>query len=205
MNDRAMQIEWLMLASEPEVMEQRVLLHRAALMEAEAETEPGKQGPVGNQPKRRGSSSKKPSRGIEVVGPPLWVRKYKEGYILRRERWRLPGCGNNYEKECMPTEITAAYNLDGDYIWDAKTAHFLCKKFGIAPERREPDSTVCSIGFSEKKGGWCGWSHRAISCFKPGDEVGKGHVAAEYLGVGFKAKNMEDAKKIAKAFARSVA
>ncbi len=207
MDNRAMQIEWIMLASEPEVMEQRMLLHRAMLLEAEVATEPGSTAPTEQPPlKNRGGKSKRKtsSGGIEVVGPPLWVRKYKEGYILRREKWRLPGCGDNWEKECGVTEITAAYTLDGDYIGDAKTARLLCRKYGIKPERRKPDSTICSIGFSEKKGGWCGWSHRAIYCFKPGHVVSKGDVGEQYVKAGFRAKNMEDAKKLAVAFARGV-
>jgi len=209
MGVQAIQIEWIMLASDPVVMVHRALRVQAEMfVEAKTKAAPTEAEPEGQPPlKNRGGKTNrdtKDSGGIEIVGPPLWVRKYKEGYILRREKWRLPGCGDNYEKECMPIEITAAYNLDGDYIGDAKTASLLCRKYGIKPERRNLDSNVCSIGFSEKKGGWCGWSHRAISCFKPGDTVKEGHVTAEYMKVGFTAKNIEDVKNMAKAFAKGV-
>lgn len=210
MSNRAIQIEWTMLASDREVVIHRALRIQAErLVEAQAEvqTEPGATAPEGQPPlkTRKSKSNRKTSgRGIEIVGPPLWVRKYKEGYILRREVWRLPGCGDNWKAECDGTEITAAYNLDGDYIGDAKTARLLCRKYGIKPERRKPDSSVCSIGFSEKKGKWYGWSHRAIYGFKVGDVVKKGHVGAEYMKIGFVAKTMEDAKKMAIAFARGV-
>lgn len=145
-------------------------------------------------------------RSIQVVGDPLWTRRYKDhGYVLKRERWQLPGCEGKKSDECEPTEITAAYNEAGDYIGDSKMAHFLCVKKGIRPEKRKPDSNVCSIGFCEKNQKWYGWSHRAISGFGVGDIVKEGDVTAEYLKVGFRAKTLADARKMAEAFARSVA
>ncbi len=77
-----------------------------------------------------------------------------------------------------------------------------------------------SIGFSEKEQKWYGWSHRAIHGFGIGDEVEKGDVMTssgwtpEYLKehpeedkslpVGFKAKTLDDAKKMAESFAEAV-
>ena len=70
-------------------------------------------------------------------------------------------------------------------------------------------STSIGIGFSEKEQKWYGWSHRAIYGFGIGDEVKEGDCCAsaapgKALPVGFKAKTLNDAKKMAEAFAESV-
>ena len=80
------------------------------------------------------------------------------------------------------------------------------KKHGIIPEKAKPDHCVCSIGFSEKEQKWYGWSPRAIYGFKIGDEVKEGDCAVGSNGIkiGFKIKSLEDAKKVAMAFAESV-
>jgi len=64
-----------------------------------------------------------------------WTRKYKTGYILRREVFE------------GGFEMTSAYNYNGDYIGTSKEAHFLCAKKGILPELSSPDHEVCSIGY----------------------------------------------------------
>ena len=134
-----------------------------------------------------------------------WTKKFRAGYILQKE---LIGGG-----ECW---MTVAYNHNGDYIGDSKSAYRLCVKRGIIPEVSR--GSVCSIGKS-KDGKWYGWSHRAIYGFKIGDKVKKGDCCAssgwtdEYLEthpdpyilpVGFKAKTEKDCKKMAMAFASSV-
>lgn len=49
-------------------------------------------------------------------------------------------------------------------------AEVLAKKYGITQrEKRTPTSQVCSIGYSERKKKWYGWSHRAIAGFGIGD------------------------------------
>jgi len=117
-------------------------------------------------------------------------------------------------------QIVSAYTVGGDYIGSVKTAKFLCEKLGIHPELAKPSDCVCSIGFSRKDGKWYGWSHRAIYGFKVGDKVKKGDCCAssgwtdEYLHehpeedlslpVGFVAKSIFDAKRMAIAFAESV-
>ena len=99
-------------------------------------------------------------------------------------------------------------------------AAFLCDKNGIAPELSEPDARVCSIGFSVREQKWYGWSHRAIYGFKIGDVAVEGDCVcssgwtdaylAEHpeddlsLPVGFEAKTLDDAKRMAIAFAESV-
>lgn len=119
------------------------------------------------------------------------------------------------EPECI-SEI--AENLDGVYIGDIKFAKQL-EKLGIKPEPIL-DGEVCSIGFSSKDNKWYGWSHRAMYGFKIGDIVKKGDCCTssgytdEYLKehpeedtilpIGFEAKTLDDAKKMAIVFAESV-
>ena len=139
----------------------------------------------------------------------LSVRNYKAGYQVRREETEW---GN----------IKSAYNLDGVYIGSSLEAYRLCKKRGIKPELMNgiPNSSVCSIGFSERERKWYGWSHRAIFGFKIGDVVKEGDCTnssgwtPEYLEehpekdlslpVGFTAKSINDTKLMAIAFAESV-
>jgi len=118
-------------------------------------------------------------------------------------------------------EMEVAYTVPGDlYIGDPKTAAMLCGKYGIAPQLAASEARVCTIGFSERDQKWYGWSHRAIFGFTIGDTVMKGDCTAssgliqEYLDehpdedrslpVGFKAKTLDDARRMAIAFADSV-
>ena len=91
---------------------------------------------------------------------------------------------------------------------------------GIQPEKRSPDAGVESIGFCEKEQKWYGWSHRAMYGFEVGDAVNEGDCTATSgltdealklypeqdfsLPVGFQAKTLEDAKRMAIAFSDSV-
>jgi len=136
-------------------------------------------------------------------------------YVLRRERWRMGD-----EEEWTQTET--AYTPSGDYIGDGEWSRLLCDQHGIAPQKRCLESSVCSIGFSEKEQRWYGWSHRAVCGFGIGDVVDSPeHLCATSgwvdgidpttgkpdenpLPVGFEAKTIEDAKRMAIAFAESV-
>ena len=116
--------------------------------------------------------------------------------------------------------LKVAYTPDGLYIGDPKTAYRLCNKRGIKPELASPNNEVCSIGYCERDQKWFGWSHRAIFGFAVGDVVEEGDCTAssgwtdEYLAehpeddlslpVGFKAGSLDDAKRMAVAFAESV-
>jgi len=71
----------------------------------------------------------------------------------------------------------SCYTKDGAYIGDLQFTKMLVDKYGIVPERANPDSEVCSIGYSKKDGKFYGWSHRAMYGFKPGDRVKKGDCA----------------------------
>lgn len=98
------------------------------------------------------------------------VRKYKAGYEIREELWKL------YPDDPEPTLMREAYTPKGDYIGKPKWAHQLCKVRGIAPEKISPTSRVCSIGFCEKEQKWYGWSHRAIYGFGIGSTCKKGDI-----------------------------
>lgn len=109
------------------------------------------------------------------------------------------------------TSMEAAYTLDDKFIGDEKFAKRLCIDMGIKPCTYD-DNTVCSIGFSEKDQAWYGWSHRAFSPpFKVGYKVGKDNICLGCFGpneksvkMGFEAKNLDDCKRLAIAYAYSV-
>lgn len=130
----------------------------------------------------------------------------RNGMSYRREIWSMEGNPS--------VEIDAVYNAHGVYVGDKEWADYLAGK-GIIPEAKQSDSNVCSIGFSYQDQKWYGWSHRAICGFAPGDIAKEGDCVCESgsldpeapdysVPVGFEAKTMEDAKRMAIAFADSV-
>jgi len=143
----------------------------------------------------------------------LKVLESNEKFILNLEEWSYGGC----EK----TEMVAAYGVDGGYIGGVNDLLWLVGKRGIKPERINKESNACSIGFSEDDQKWYGWSHRAIFGFGIGHVTKEGECQTmsgytdEYIKdhpeeletlikVGFECKTLEDCKKVAIAFARSV-
>ena len=146
----------------------------------------------------------------------LNVRKYKIGYEVRTELIEPPESGSDDS-----FEMKAAYTADGHYIGSPKFARMLAVKYAILPELITPKHNVCSIGFSERDQKWYGWSHRAIFGFAVGDSVKEGDITAssgwtaDYLKkhpekdlslpVGFSAKSLDDAKRMAVAFADAIA
>jgi len=116
-------------------------------------------------------------------------------------------------------DITSAVTRDGHYIGTSKWAYRLAKR-GIIPKLADPTRRVCSIGFCVADLSWYGWSHRAISGFsigsvaKEGDSCTTSGFIDEYrdahpelderVPVGFEAHTLEDAKRMAIAFAESV-
>ena len=142
----------------------------------------------------------------------LSIRHYKAGYEVRTEKVSM--------EDCPEVIMKSAYNLEGDYIGSSVWAYRCVVKRGIKPEKSDPTHNVCSIGFCEREQKWAGWSHRAWALFGVGDIVEKGDCAAESgwtdewlqeheeddlsLPVGFEAKTLEDAKRIAIAFAACV-
>ena len=141
--------------------------------------------------------------------------KYKAGYHVRYEEVSGDEAGGG-----EPFVMRSAYTPDGDYIGLSRDAYRLCNKRGIKPELANSSHSVCSIGFCEKENKWYGWSHRAMYGFTIGDIAKEGDVVTqsgwidEYLAehpeadlslpVGFEAKTMEDAKRMAIAFAESI-
>lgn len=129
----------------------------------------------------------------------------RNGMSYRREIWSMDG--ND------AVELDAVYNAYGVYVGDKEHADYLAEK-GIVPEAKRADSNVCSIGFSHKDQKWYGWSHRAMHGFGIGDiakagdcvcESGSCDPAADVsVPVGFEAKTLDDAKRMAIAFADSV-
>jgi hypothetical protein len=142
-------------------------------------------------------------------------RNYKLGYYTQEEFIS----GEDFE--CPDFWIRRAYTPEGLYLGDKKMAHFLCAHQGIKHfELAEPTDNICTIGFNPEEQKWYGWSHRAICGFgvgsvaQEGDCVTQSGWTEEHLAehpeadktvpVGFKAQNLEDAKKMAIAFADSV-
>jgi len=124
-------------------------------------------------------------------------------------------------------EIESAFTLDGHYIGNQQTAERLTRKMGIKPEpfpeefqHNGSERGTCCIGYCEKEQKWYGWSHRAMYGFGIGDVVKEGDATASSgwteeclkehpewdlsLPVGFEAKTIDDAKRMAIAFAESV-
>lgn len=164
----------------------------------------------------------------------LETRKYKAGYEVRTEvddtRFHAEFLSgeSGWDTEFIIETINAnggvviksAYTPSGDYIGNKQAAHFLVTKRGIKPEKISQNHNVCSIGFCESEQKWYGWSHRAIFGFGVGSIVKEGDCTAssgwtdEYLlehpeadlslPVGFQAKDLNDAKRMAIAFADSV-
>lgn len=93
----------------------------------------------------------------------------------------------------------------------------LRKRYGIEQfEYPTPTSTIKHIGFAPKDQKWYGWSHRAIYGFGIGSRVTKGSVIADGIAadlrsggpgpfpVGFVAKTLDDARRMASQFAIEV-
>ena len=164
----------------------------------------------------------------------LGIRKYKVGYEVREElvqtNFEAVPMSEPVDRDMQElidvitskehVIVKSAYTPNGSYIGDPKTAHYLIVKKGIKPEKANPTHNVCSIGFCEKEQKWYGWSHRAIYGFGIGSKVEEGDCCAssgyteEYLEehpeddlslpLGFIAKDLIDAKRMAISFADSV-
>jgi hypothetical protein len=104
---------------------------------------------------------------------PQRVRTYRKwGYYVRTDM-----VYPDAEIGGKPFEMQSAYTLGDQYIGTPKWAYRLCKQYGIKPEYRTPHSRTCSIGWSEEKQQFFGWSHRAICGFGIGSTVKPGDCA----------------------------
>ncbi len=143
---------------------------------------------------------------------------YKASVLERLRSWydvrweKTPGSNEMWH--------TVYSHVDGGYVGTPECAYRLMQQ-NIGPaSKARPNHKVCSIGFNPTEQKWYGWSHRAIYGFGIGDIVSEGDCCASrgwtekyleaqpekrlYLDVGFEAKTLDDAKKIAIAFAGSV-
>ena len=132
----------------------------------------------------------------------LAERNYKAGYVVREEFIddREYGGSGLFMKN--------AYSPSGEWIGNPKTAYYLCKKRGIAPEKSKKKHCVCSIGFSKRLNKFFGWSHRAIVGFAIGDRVFEerfGNDSTKFRKHGKKTiKTRADQRQAAIAFASHV-
>ena len=121
----------------------------------------------------------------------------------------------------LPDFIWYESNVDGGYIGTENDYKYLVEqKRLILIQKAEKDDNTCSIGYSVEENKWYGWSHRALYGFGIGDVVKEGDLTntsgfvEEYriqhpdedmsLPVGFKAQTLNDAKRMAIAFAKAV-
>lgn len=125
------------------------------------------------------------------------------------------------EMEQYPDYIYYISMVDNGYLGDETFYELLVKKRGlILIQKARPTDNTCSIGYSPEENKWYGWSHRAIHGFTIGDVVKEGDLTntsglvEEYriqhpeedfsLPVGFVAMTINDAKRMAIAFAEAV-
>lgn len=109
--------------------------------------------------------------------------------------------------------------IDEGYVGRPEEAYRLLQRGIRDIQKSEINHKVCSIGFNPMKQKWYGWSHRAMYGFGIGDVVKEGDCCASsgwtedylkthddpyVLPVGFEAKTLDDAKRMAVAFAESV-
>jgi len=128
-------------------------------------------------------------------------------YDVHEEVWQLGSRGAPGDT----LTVQVARNKQGDYVGSEKDAKFLCDQLGISPERTADDHTVCSYGYSEAKGRWFGWSHRAIHGFREGHKVTRGSIVSTENtpeGRGFQPGHVlrtdEEARRAAMLFAEEV-
>lgn len=95
--------------------------------------------------------------------------------------------------DTMPT--LSILSKSGDYAGDFEDTRKFFDEHGIAPELRSEGDSVCSIGWSEKKQKWYGWSHRSWQGLGIGDAA---------FGSALKITTLEGAKASAIAFAEDV-
>jgi hypothetical protein len=129
------------------------------------------------------------------------LNQWHEGpYLIKNEIWKMADCPDTP----MGKQV---YNSNGDWIGpydDTKTI----REAGLLCEKSEPTHCVCSIGFNPQTGTWHGWSHRAMTGYKIGDVITPKDSGWEYQPDktinSWKIENLEQARKAATYFAKSV-
>jgi hypothetical protein len=164
--------------------------------------------------------TKKPNIFIRIR---WYFRSLKNAFVESFEFFKL----KRYFRGDNPMLIMVKIkNFDKPEMYISPRVVKLIKRFKLDPETldnygEDGKGTAC-IGFSPKYQKWYGWSHRAIYGFGIGDIVEEGHLTTtsgyieefelehpdiafkHVLPVGFEAKTLEDAKKMAIAFAAAV-
>ena len=128
--------------------------------------------------------------------------------------------GDKQAFDSLPDFTYVVSTVDDSYIGDEEFLEYLMGRDISYIRKSRKDHQTASIGFSPSEQKWYGWSHRAIYGFGVGDEVKEGDLTntsgyvEEYiiqhpeedrsLPVGFKAFTLNDAKRMAKAFADAV-
>ena len=124
------------------------------------------------------------------------------------------------EKECVKHTYYIS-NVDGGYIGSEDEYKLLVEEWHIMLiQKALPSDNTCSIGYDPSTNKWYGWSHRALWGFTIGDVVKEGDLTAtsglveEYriqhpeedwsLPVGYIAKDLNGAKRMAIAYAKAV-
>lgn len=161
----------------------------------------------------------RPKRLFGVLYDPIKMRELEILCDITSEDINTKEHGGSEDKPIIMYSCRS--KIDGGYIGTPENAWEYIKELGLSLiQKANPKNNVCSIGFNEKEERWYGWSHRAIASFGIGDVVKEGdctnssgytdeylkyHPEADIsLSVGFAAKTLEDAKRMAIVFADSV-
>ncbi len=125
-------------------------------------------------------------------------RRDYHGCELRKEELTDADTGL-LDDESMTWEMV--YAPDGGLVGPESEAYELVVKRGILPERRKPEFSGCSVGFSERDQKWYGWSHRGAHGFSIGSQYfaefgdeDKGRIIA----------NLDEARESAYRFSEAV-
>jgi hypothetical protein len=130
------------------------------------------------------------------------VDRGKLSYIFREENIMAHSSGRPFN---------LAYTLEGDLIGDATFAQALIRNY-IRPEKIEQSDRACQIGFKEDTQAWYGWrkeSFETVRFFEKGQQLEADDKLSRMkfdnglkIPVNFKAVTLNDAKRLAIAWAR---
>lgn len=162
---------------------------------------------------------------VDSTGNLVIKEEYIDNDRVKKVTAKLtPGYTKHWTKEEMeecPDHIYYISMVDNGYLGSEDFYRLLVEERGlILIQKARPTDNTCSIGYSPEENKWYGWSHRAIHGFTIGDVVKEGDLTnmsglvEEYriqhpeedfsLPVGFVAMTINDAKRMAIAFAEAV-
>ena len=131
------------------------------------------------------------------------VQRYKRKVIDKiQEHPDMEVVGESFDEGFF---MWVVYNKDRKYIGDIQWATKLYHLRDIQPGG---NYAVCNIGFDPETQKWCGWSHRAFSCFEIGDKLFEANYGDEHTYFNEHGSkviiNLEEAKQAAINFANYV-